>query len=117
MISPALKEKFEELFVDEFTEDQYEQWKISKVKRMQEWKRVTYFIVSTLCVIFFIISLHCYLKRDRVEQCVIEDNFCTVIWVNEEIAQFWSTPLLKLTDSLKEFQKKEGERLLNVLNK
>ena len=27
MISPELKQKFEELFVDEFTEDQYEQWK------------------------------------------------------------------------------------------
>lgn len=119
MISPALKEKFEELFVDDFTKEQYEQWKGENYKpnKIEQWIR--YIFLTIICLVFFLfLGWIIYIETgSRVEQEVRDGNFVTYAWKSKQIVKYWSTPVNQLTDSLKTAQKKAAEDFLRILNK
>lgn len=122
MVSPVLKEKFEELFVDEFTKDQYRQWRdenkpLSKRDKELEWLgniALTVVVAIAISAIGYVIYLASF---SRIEQEVREDNFVTYVWKGSKIVRSWYTPVEKLTDSLKTSQRKAGEDFLRILNK
>lgn len=122
MISPELKQKFEEIFVDKFTKDQYEQWKDentppTKESKVQKWG----WDIFVTIMIAFMISCIGYIfyneTKSRVEQYVYDDYFFTRTYYKGKSTAVWLTKIDQLTDSIKTAQKKAGEDLLIILNK
>lgn len=127
MISPILQKKFEELFVDDFTDDQFNQWVDEKyAKEKLEEKKPSFLrqifnwlpVIIPSLVMLSVIGYVIYEKTfSRVEQKVITGDFCTIAYQNGKIVNLWYIPIDKLTDSAKTAQKKAAEDLLTILNK
>ena len=127
MISPILQKKFEELFVDDFTDDQFNQWVDEKyAKEEYEKKRPSFLnqifnwlpVIIPSLIMFSVGGWIIYKETfSRVEQEVLIGDFCTFAYKNGKIVNSWSIPVDKLTDSAKTAQKKAAEDLLMILNK
>ena len=116
MVSPELQKKFEELFIDDFTKEQYEEWKQSTYVESKSDKIFKWVATSVAVILLWVaILLPFYLKRDRVEQKMFRADFTTIVWINNNIAKSWFTPIDQITDSMKTAQRIEGERLLKML--
>ena len=114
MVSPELQKKFEELFIDEYTEDQYEEWFDKKYEKKTRKDNILLLIILIigLSIPFGLLT---YLNRDRVDQTIVHENLMTCVWINNNIAKALYTPIDQLTDSIKTAQRIEGERLLKIL--
>ena len=116
MVSPELQKKFEELFIDEFTKEQYEEWKQSTYVESKFDKGFKWIALTVATILFLIAILQpFYLNRDRLVQEVRGKSFSTYVWINGNISKSWYTPIDQLTDSIKTAQRNEGERLLKML--
>lgn len=84
-------------------------------------RALTVFITVMVFAIAVVLAYYpAYLRRDKVEQSVFKDydgsiHYVTVVWVNSEIVKIWDNDLSKVTDSLKQAQKEEGERILKLV--
>ena len=116
MVSPELQKKFEELFIDEFTKEQYEEWKQSTYVESKFDKGFKWIALTVATILFLVAILQpFYLNRDRVEQEVRGESFNTYLWIKGDISKSWYTPVDKVTDSIKIAQRLAGETLLKML--
>lgn len=76
-------------------------------------------LVYIACAIF-LIAVYKLMVADRVEQQPTEimNTTCmaTYVWYDRKIVQSWYNPIETLTDSLKQARKRQGEKIIELLD-
>jgi len=115
-----LTKKFDEMFSDELVLTAFFEWNKKRLDKNKKWYDdfIPAFVIAF--AIALCLGLAAFMLRDRVEQKVskyLDKTFVTYVWVDGKIVKSWYTPIPKVTDSLLNAQKQEGEKLIKTLNK
>lgn len=119
-----LSKKFEEIFINQETENFYSKWHERKQKERDTRNLVqkSLPLIIFIFIVLIVISIPVYIFRDRVEQTTQKIDgenvyFLTDVWINGEIAKQWSTLASEMTDSIKTAQYNAALKILNALKK
>lgn len=112
-----LSEQFEKIFTNEEVHDFYEQWRSENNNQSTFWTKTRHIISYIImgCIILLCVFSIWDDMRDKVEQKIMDEEFVTFVWKDQDIIKSWYTPIDSVTDSIKTAQYKAGKELLKIL--